>query len=61
MAFPSDWHRELIADFALAIRQNRPPRITGREALSVHALIEAMTRSSLEGRVARVEPVRARF
>lgn len=56
MAFPSDWHKELIADFALAIRQNRPPRITGREALSVHALIEAMTRSSSEGKVTRVEP-----
>lgn len=56
MAFPSDWHRELIADFALAIRQNRPPRITGREALRVHALIDAMTRSAREGSVARVEP-----
>lgn len=61
MAFPSDWHRELIADFAQAIRQNRAPRITGREALRVHALIEAMTRSSRDGNVARVEPVTVGF
>lgn len=54
MAFPCDWHRDLIEDFALAIRDNRPPRITGREALRVHALIDAMTRSSATGATAKV-------
>lgn len=49
MAFPCDWHRELIEDFARAIRDKRPPRITGREALRVHALIDAMTRSGASG------------
>lgn len=45
MAFPCDWHRDVIEDFARAIHDNRVPRITGREALRVHALIDAMTRS----------------
>ncbi len=46
MAFPCDWHRDLIADFAGAIAENRAPAITGREALHVHALIEAIVTSS---------------
>ena len=46
MAFPCDWHRGLIADFALAIRHNRDPLITGREGLQVHTLIDAMVASS---------------
>ena len=57
MAFPCDWHRDLIEDFAEAIAQGRAPAIPGREALKVHALIDAITRSSAEGRV--VEVVRA--
>jgi UDP-N-acetyl-2-amino-2-deoxyglucuronate dehydrogenase len=57
MAFPCDWHKALIADFAVAIRDKRPPRITGREALKVHALIDAMTRSAREGAVAEVASV----
>ena len=54
MAFPCDWHRDLIADFALAIRDRRPPAITGREALKVHALIDAMLASSRTGRICEV-------
>lgn len=46
MAFPCDWHRDLIADFTGAILDQRPPAITGREALRVHALIEAIVTSS---------------
>ncbi len=46
MAFPCDWHRDLIADFAAAIAEDRAPAIPGREALHVHALIEAMIASS---------------
>jgi UDP-N-acetyl-2-amino-2-deoxyglucuronate dehydrogenase len=49
MAFPCDWHKALIKDFADAIRDNRPPAITGREALEVQALIQAITRSSQTG------------
>ncbi|WP_339758869.1 Gfo/Idh/MocA family oxidoreductase [uncultured Hoeflea sp.] len=57
MAFPCDWHRALIADFAMAIRDNRQPRITGREALMVHALIDAMTTSARAGAVVEVSPM----
>ena len=49
MAFPHDWHRDLIADFAEAIAGDRPPAVTGREALRVHALIDALVASSREG------------
>lgn len=50
MDFPCDWHRDLIADFADSIRQNRPPRITGQEALAVHKLIAAIETSARQGR-----------
>ncbi len=46
MAFPCDWHRDLIADFAAAIVEDRAPAISGRDALHVHALIEAIVASS---------------
>lgn len=49
MAFPCDWHQSLIEDFVAALREGRPPRITGRAALEVHRLIEAMVRSSETG------------
>ncbi|PWW01694.1 putative dehydrogenase [Hoeflea marina] len=55
MAFPCDWHRDLIADFADAIRTGRPPLVTGRAALNVHALIDAMVTSSRDGAAAAVE------
>ena len=42
MAFPHDYHRAVMADFAKAIRQKRSPRITGEEALRVHHLIDAL-------------------
>lgn len=42
MAFPHDYHRAVMADFAEAIRQKRSPRITGEEALRVHHLIDAL-------------------
>lgn len=57
MAFPCDWHKALIADFAMAIRRSQSPLITGREALQVHALIDAMTRSSNEGVMMQVASV----
>lgn len=54
MAFPCDWHRDLIDDFARAVAEGREPAITGREALRVQALIDAITRSAAEGRVVEV-------
>jgi len=53
MAFPFDWHMAQIADFADAVQQGRQPVSTGHSALAVHRLIDALLRSSREGR--RVE------
>ncbi|MGV8831668.1 MAG: Gfo/Idh/MocA family protein [Devosia sp.] len=50
MAFPFDWHAAQIADFADAVRQGRAPVSTGHTALHVHRLIDALMRSSREGR-----------
>jgi len=50
MAFTHEWHRAAIADFLAAVREHRPPAVSGREALAVQGLIEAMLRASTEGR-----------
>ena len=50
MAFTHAWHQGVIEDFADAIREGRAPLVTGREALRVHALIDALLESSAEGR-----------
>ncbi|MGH6942793.1 MAG: Gfo/Idh/MocA family protein [Geminicoccaceae bacterium] len=55
MAFPHDAHRDVLADFLDAIEHDRPPRASGREALKVHRLIDALLRSSTERRVIAVE------
>lgn len=49
MAFTSDWHRAMIEDFATSLRAGRPPMVPGREALRVHALIDALERSGRSG------------
>ncbi len=54
MAFPHDAHRALLADFLDALDQNRSPRPSGREALNVHRLIDALLRASAEGRTVPV-------
>lgn len=54
MAFTHQWHQGIIEDFAEAIATGRPPICTGREALTVHRLIEALVRSSHEERAVLV-------
>ncbi len=49
MAFAPDQYRALIADFIDAIATGREPRISGDEALKVHRLIDALTRSAAAG------------
>jgi len=49
MAFPSGWHRDLIADFAQSVSQGKSPRISGRDALAVHGLIDAIEASAHTG------------
>ena len=50
MAFTSDWHQTVIEDFAEAIAHDRPPLVTGREALGVHALITAIETAGRNGK-----------
>jgi predicted dehydrogenase len=54
MAFPHDYHRAAWADFIDAIRQRRAPRVTGREALKVHRLIDALLTAAEQGGTIRV-------
>lgn len=56
MAFTHHWHQAVIEDFTTAIAEDREPAISGRSALSVHALINACIRSSNEGRILEVHP-----
>jgi UDP-N-acetyl-2-amino-2-deoxyglucuronate dehydrogenase len=49
MAFSHQHHRALIEDFLDAIETGREPRISGREALKVHDLIEALLASAKAG------------
>lgn len=50
MAFTHDWHKEIINDFVEALKDDRPPLVTGRTALKVHQLIEAIVASSNDKR-----------
>ena len=50
MAFSHMHHRAVIEDFVDAVEQGRPPRVSGREALKVHRLIDALLRSAETGR-----------
>lgn len=50
MAFTHDWHAGVIADFVDALNKGRPPMVTGREALKVHHLIDAIIMSSQQKR-----------
>lgn len=54
MDFPHDWHRAVIADFLDAIDEGREPRSSGRSALAVHRLIEALLLSARRGERVRV-------
>ena len=49
MAFSSDAHRFVIEDFAEALRNRRPPKVTGRDAIGVHRLIAALEKSGETG------------
>src|SRR5262249_5402396 len=49
VAFPHDWHRSVHADFLDALDQKRAPMISGREALKVHRLIDALLEAGQTG------------
>jgi predicted dehydrogenase len=54
MAFPYDWHKSLIKDFALSLRENQSGFVSGREALKVHQLIDALISSSKNGKIVKI-------
>lgn len=54
MDFPHDAHRAVIEDFLDALDQGREPANSGRSALPVQHLIEAVLRSARSGRRERV-------
>jgi UDP-N-acetyl-2-amino-2-deoxyglucuronate dehydrogenase len=54
MAFSHEAHKSLIVDFLDALDGNRSPTVSGREALKVQVLIEALLRSAAEGRAVSV-------
>ena len=54
MAFPNDWHRSVIADFLDALDEGRGPAISGREALKVHRLIDALLDAGASGGTVQV-------
>jgi UDP-N-acetyl-2-amino-2-deoxyglucuronate dehydrogenase len=54
MAFPHDYHRAVMADFAEAIRTGREPKVTGEEALKVHRLIDALIETGRTGQMVSV-------
>lgn len=49
MAFSHEPHKRLIEDFLDAVAAGRAPQVTGRNALAVHALIDAFLASSAAG------------
>ena len=54
MAFPYDWHKELIANFVQSIINDTEPLISGEEALNVHYLINGFIESSRQGRLVKI-------
>lgn len=54
MAFPNDAHRALLCEFLDALDAGRPPTNSGRDALKVHYLIDALLASSRNASVAAV-------
>jgi predicted dehydrogenase len=49
MAFDHGPHRAVLLDFVQAVRERRAPRVSGRSALAVQALIKAILKSSQAG------------
>jgi UDP-N-acetyl-2-amino-2-deoxyglucuronate dehydrogenase len=55
MAFTHEWHQLIIEDFADSMTIGGEPFVTGREALHVQALIDAIQMSSTKGRIVDVD------
>lgn len=57
MAFDHAAHRAVLQDFIDAVRQGREPAVTGRAALAVQQVIEAIMTSSRSGAPVAPEPL----
>ena len=55
MDFPHDLHLAVWRDFLDALDDGRPPRVTAREALKVHRLIDALLESGRSDKKVKVE------
>ncbi len=51
MAFTHEWHQAILEDFAEAVTEDREPAASGRKALAVHQLIDALVTSSAKKQV----------
>ena len=54
MAFPFDWHKSLIKNFALSLNKDPSSVVSGGEAIKVHKLIDALIESSNKGALVKV-------
>jgi predicted dehydrogenase len=54
MDFPHDLHRSLWRDFLDALDEGRAPRVTAREALKVHRLIDALLEAGTSDKKVKV-------
>ncbi|TNJ39613.1 Gfo/Idh/MocA family protein [Phaeobacter sp. B1627] len=51
MAFTHDWHQTIIENFARVVTGAAAPFASGEDAMAAHNLIEAITRSSKNGKI----------
>jgi predicted dehydrogenase len=49
MAFPHDYHRSVWRDFLDSLDEDREPRVSGRDVLRVHRLIDALIAAGASG------------
>jgi predicted dehydrogenase len=54
MAFPHDLHQAVWADFLDAVATGGKPRVTAREALAVHRLVDAMLVAGRSGKIVKL-------
>ena len=57
MAFSSRWHQTVIEDFADCVRFGKTPIASGRSALEVHRLIDAITVSGQLGKTIELDTI----
>ena len=54
MAFTHAWHQSVLEDFVEAVSEGRAPLAPAKDALHVHAVIDAMERAARSGEIVEV-------